>query len=389
MSDIRFGIIGLGNMGSTYLFAMFEAGAIDGAYVSAICDINEDKLTAAKERLTRDGVACYTDYLELLDSGKVDAIMIETPHYLHPRIAIDALERGIAVLCDKPAGVYTKQVREMNEVAAAEKALFGMMFNQRTNCIYRKMREMIAGGELGTLQRVSWVVTDWFRTQYYYDSGTWRATWDGEGGGVLINQCPHQIDLLSWILGEQPKFVNAFCHYGKWHDVEIEDDVTAYLEFECGATGVFITTTGEAPGTNRLEISGSLGRLVSEGGKLIFYKNDVDSIEYLNISTASFSKPQVTTVEVECDGENPQHVGIINNFVRAMRGEEELIAEGTSGINGVDLMNAIELSGWRGGARVTLPTNEDEYLEELNRHRDVSRIKLGTDRAPTSTEGSY
>lgn len=389
MDKVRFGIVGLGNMGSTYLHDMFECGRIKDGYVTAICDINPDKIAAAREKLQRDDVACFLNYEEMLGSGLVDAVMIETPHYIHPDIAIAALNRGIHVLCDKPAGVYTKQVREMNEVAERSEAVFGMMFNQRTTVTYAKMREMIAEGAIGKLQRVSWIITDWYRTQYYYDSGNWRATWDGEGGGVLINQCPHQIDLISWIVGEQPSAVRGFCKYGAWHDVEVEDEVTAFLEYESGATGTFITTTGEAPGTNRLEISGTLGKLLVEGGKLVWYKNEKDSLEHVRTSQNGYKKPPYERIEVECEGVSTGHAGIINNFIGKLLGKEELLAPGTSGINGVDLMNAIELSGWNGGERITLPTDEDRYLAELTEKRKTSRIKVGPEHAAISAHGTY
>jgi predicted dehydrogenase len=368
---------------------MFEGGIIKDGTVTALADINPDKIDAVKARLTRDDVAYFEDYKEMIDSGLVDAIMIETPHYFHPEIAIYALERGIHVLCDKPAGVYTKQVKEMNAAAERSSAIFGMMFNQRTIDVYQKMRKMIADGELGEIQRVVFIITDWYRTQFYYDSGSWRATWDGEGGGVLINQCPHQLDLISWILGEQPSAVNGFCKYGRWHDIEVEDEVTAYLEYAGGATGVFITTTGEAPGTNRLEISGTLGKLVCDNGELTFYKNVADSIEYSKSARDGFSAPKCEAVKIECDRNAPQHAGIINNFISAILGREELFSTGISGIRGVELMNAIELSGWRGGARVTLPIDDDEYLEELTEKRKRSRIKNVKDIGAVSTEGSY
>ena len=389
MDKVRFGIVGLGNMGTSYLYTMFEAGKIKNGYVNALCDINPDKIAAVKEKLERTDVAYFEDYREMLDSGLVDAVMVETPHYIHPEIVIECLKRGINVICDKPAGVYAKQVREMNEIAKTSKAQFGMMFNQRTLPHYRKIKEMISGGELGELQRISWIITDWYRTQYYYDCGNWRATWAGEGGGVLINQCPHQIDLISWMLGTQPKYVNAFCHYGKWHDIEVEDDVTAYFEYENGATGTFITSTGDAPGTNRLEITGTLGKLVCEGEKLIFHKNKMDVKEHCRTATWGFKKPECEVIEVECEGETTQHVIIINNFIAALRGEEELFATGVSGINGVELMNAMELSGWRGGERITMPPDEDEYLAELNKRRESSRIKTGEEKGAVSTAGSY
>ena len=389
MEKVRYGIIGLGNQGSSYLLRIFEAGLAEDAVVTAACDNNPRKIVAAKEATCLEGITYFDNYIDMLDSGLCDAVLVETPHYDHPEMVIECLKRGINVISEKPAGVYTKQVREMNEVAEKSGALFGMMFNQRTNCLYRKMREIVLGGGIGELQRVTWIITDWYRTQYYYDSGNWRATWAGEGGGVLINQCPHQIDLISWVLGEQPKHVNAFCHYGKWHDIEVEDDVTAYLEYENGATGVFITTTGEAPGTNRFEISGTLGKLVCEGGNLLFYKNEVDSLQNSKTSESGYTKPKCEIITVATDGENPQHRGIINNFTRAILGKEELFATGVSGINGVELMNAIELSGWRGGARVTLPVNEDEYLSELNIRRATSRLKTGEDKGAVSTAGTY
>ena len=326
----------------------------------------------------------------MLDSGLCDAILVETPHYQHPEIVSECLKRGIHVICDKPAGVYTKQVREMNEVAKNSDAHFAMLFNQRTNCIYRKMREIIAEGGIGEIQRVTWIITNWFRTQNYYDSGSWRATWAGEGGGVLINQCPHQIDLVQWVVGKMPSKVRAFCHYGKWHDIEVEDDVTAYFEYDNGATGVFITTTGEYPGSNRFEVSGTKGKLLCENEKLIWYKNERDSKEVLNTFVGPMNgNMKATAEEVQTDGKNPQHAGIINNFANALLGKEEFFVDGKEGILGVELMNAIELSGWKNGAEVCIPVNEDEYLEELNKRRATSRHKVANDNVVIDTAGTF
>lgn len=389
MDKVRYGIIGLGNQGSTYALKIFDGGKANDAVVTAMCDIDETKIAAIKEKTTNKDAVYFTDYIEMLDSGLCDAILVEVPHYQHPEMVMECLKRGINVICEKPAGVYAKQVKEMNALAERSNAKFGMMFNQRTNCLYRKMREMIKNGDIGEIQRVTWIITNWFRTQIYYDSGSWRATWEGEGGGVLINQCPHQLDLVQWVVGMLPTKVNGFCHYGKWHDIEVEDDVTAYFEYENGATGMFITTTGEAPGTNRFEVSGTKGKLVCENGKLMFHKNIDDSSELIKSSPLAFVKAKPEIIEVETDGENPQHAGIINNFTAALLGKEELFVSGTDGIAGVELMNAIELSGWRGGERVSLPVNEDEYLEELNKHRATSRLKTNVANTVSNTEGSY
>lgn len=389
MEKIRYGVVGLGNQGTFYSVKLIDGGQTPDSVLTAVCDTNPEKLAAIKEKLVNSTPEYFDDYKKMLDSGLCDAVLVETPHYDHPEIVIECLKRGINVICDKPAGVYAKQVKEMNAVAEKCDAKFAMMFNQRTNCVYRKMREMIANGDIGELQRVTWIITDWYRTQIYYDGGDWRATWAGEGGGVLINQCPHQLDLVSWVIGEQPKYVNGFCQYGRWHDIEVEDEVTAYFEYANGATGMFITTTGEAPGTNRFEVSGTKGKLICENNVLTFHKNETDSQVWCKTSDHGFRKPQCEVTEVETDGENFQHAGIINNFSAALLGKEEMFVDGREGIRGVELMNAIELSGWKNGARVQLPVDEDEYLAELNKRRATSRHKATVASKVTDTTGTF
>ena len=368
MKEVRYGIIGLGNQGNFYT-KMFKEGTIKDGVITALCDNNPKKIEINKERYGLSDVKYFSDYIEMLDSGLCDVILVETPHYDHPGMVLDCLKRGLNVICDKPAGVYAKQVREMNAEAKKYDALFGMMFNQRTNCTYKKMREMIKNGDIGEIQRVTWTITTWVRTQQYYNSGGWRATWSGEGGGVLINQCPHQLDLLQWIVGELPTAVHGFCNYGKYHEVEIEDEVTAYLEYANGATGVFISTTGEWPGANHFEISGTRGKLVCEGGtKLTYYKNEVDTRDYIKDASIIGEKavPDVEVIEVDTGDDRPEHAGILNNFTQTLLGNEKLFVGGEEGIHMVQLMNAIEYSGWNGGERVVLPIDEDKYLAALN-----------------------
>ena len=388
MKEVRYGIIGLGNQGSTYIKEFFNKGKVANAKITALCDINPDKIALAKEYTKGQKIEFFTDYKIMLESGLVDAVMVETPHYSHPEMAQECLNRGIHALVEKPAGVYAKQVKEMNATAGKSHALFGMMFNQRTNCVYRKMREMIADGEIGELQRVVWVITNWYRPQAYYDSSNWRATWCGEGGGVLINQCPHQLDLLQWVVGEMPETVHGFCGYGKWHDIEVEDEVTAYFRYKNGATGVFITTTGEAPGGNRLEISGTRGKLLCENDKIEFYRLSEDINEFSARNEVLFGSPEVEKIDVETDGENPQHLGIINNFTQSILGKEKLFVDGTDGLRGVELMNAIEYSGWHGGAETHVPVNEDEYIAELNKKCVGSRTKNVSEKLADTT-GTY
>ena len=239
MDKVRLGIIGVGNMGSGHI-KNITAGKCPEIVVTAYADRKEDRRAWAKEVLP-DATA-FVEGEDLIKSDACDAILIAVPHYQHPGLAMLGFANNKHVMCEKPAGVYTMEVRKMNDAAALAKVTFAMMFNQRTNCVYRKMHQMVHGGELGEIKRVNWIITDWYRTQSYYDSGAWRATWGGEGGGVLLNQCPHNLDLMQWICG-MPNRVQAFCHNGKWHDIEVEDDVTAYMEYANGATGVFITTS--------------------------------------------------------------------------------------------------------------------------------------------------
>ncbi len=243
MDKIRFGIIGIGNMGSIHS-NNFKKGLIKNGVLTAACDLKPERLEWVRENIGPD-VALFSDADDMMKSGKVDAVLVAVPHYLHPPMAIEALKNHLHVLVEKPAGVYTRQVREMNRAAERSDRVFGIMFNQRTNPLYRKAKDLVASGKLGEIKRTNWIITDWSRTQSYYDSGDWRATWAGEGGGVLMNQSPHQLDLWQWICG-MPKRVRAFCNVGKFHDIEVEDDVTAYVEYENGATGVFITSAGVA-----------------------------------------------------------------------------------------------------------------------------------------------
>lgn len=384
MRKVRLGVIGIGNMGAAHCRSILE-GKTPDVELTAVADSNEKRRVWAREEFPQS-VQVYADNQEMMRSGLIDAVLIATPHYDHPSIAMEAFAHKIHVLCEKPAGVYAKAVRQMNEAAAKSDVVFAIMYNQRTNAIYRKMHEIMQSGEMGEFKRVVWLITDWFRSQFYYDSGAWRATWNGEGGGVLLNQCPHNLDLLQWLCG-MPSRVKAHCHEGKWHDIEVEDDVTAYLEFSNGATGVFVTTTGEAPGTNRLEISCENGKLLAENGKLMLYKNNVSDKVFSSTIQNNYEAPKAEICTVETDGENPQHVGVINAFASAILRGTPLVAAGEEGINGLALSNAMHLSSWL-DKTVSVPADEDLFLEELNKRRAVSRIKT-EESVYISTEGSY
>ncbi len=386
MRKIKLGIIGIGNMGSGHARSVLEGKCPDFELV-AVADTNPERLTWARENLS-GALETFPDAASLLDSGMVEACIIAVPHYDHPSLAIQCMEKGVHVMVEKPAGVYTAQVREMNEAAARHpEVVFGMMFNQRTNCVYRKLRELVHSGKYGRMRRANWIVTHWYRPQCYYDSGDWRATWAGEGGGVLLNQCPHQLDLWQWICG-MPKSVQAHMRFGQWHDIEVEDDVTAYMEYEGGASGVFIASTGDAHGTNRLEIQMDRARFIVENDALSMLEYDVAEPEWTRTNRAPFATMPAKEVVVETDGLNPQHAGVLNAWGGAILRGEPLVARGEEGVNGLMLSNAMHLSAFL-GKKVELPIDEALYRDELMKRVATSRRKTGGAAVFADTRGSY
>lgn len=371
VDKVRVGIIGIGNMGSHHANYIAK-GEIPGAQLTAVCDTNPDRLKWARENLGED-VKIFDSSDALFASKCVDGVMIVTPHYDHPPLAIEAFKHGLHVLIEKPAGVYTKQVREMNEVAQKTDRVFSIMYNQRTNPIYQKVRDLVQTGELGEIKRTIWIITNWYRTQSYYDSGGWRATWAGEGGGVLLNQDPHQLDLWQWMAG-MPKRVRAFCGFGKYHDIEVEDDVTGYVEYDNGATGLFVTSTGEAPGTNRFEISADRGKLVVEDNKLTFWRLRTPERQFNKEWKSGFGMPECWKCEIPIKGVETGHRGITKNWIEAILKGKELLAPGIEGIRGLEISNAMYLSSWIDDW-VDIPVDEDLFYAELKKRIETSTYK--------------
>ena len=368
MDTVRIGIVGLGGMGSRHARTLL-AGEVPGAALTAVCDVRPERLAWAREHLSSE-LACFDDLDTFLNAGAADAVIVATRHYHHPSIAARCFASGLHVLTEKPAGVYTKQVREMNRAAADSGKVFAIMYNQRTDPLYRRLKEMIEGGELGEIKRTNWIITSWYRPQSYYDLGDWRATWAGEGGGVLINQAPHQLDLWQWCCG-MPERLRAFCYFGKHHDIEAEDDVTAFVEYPNGATGVFVTSTGDAPGSNRLEGTGDNGKIVVEDGRLTFWRLDVPEPRFRREHRTGSDQPGHTRVDIPVDGETTGHIGIMRNFVDAITDGADLLAPGEEGIRGLSISNAMHLSAWLDDW-VPGPPDEDRFLEQLQERSAAS-----------------
>ena len=384
MEPLKIGILGMGNEGRMFARRIL-AGECPEVELVAVCDHNPAQLAFVEENYPN--LVRFATKEEMYDSGLCEGIIIAVPHYDHPGFAMEIMRRGLHVMVEKPAGVYTKQVREMNEEAKKHDVVFGMMFNQRTNCVYRKMRELVQSGKYGNIRRTNWLITNWYRPQAYYDSGDWRATWSGEGGGVLMNQCPHQLDLWQWICG-MPVKVQTQMHFGKWHDIEVDDDVTTYVEYANGATGVFITSTGDACGSNRFEIQMDKAKLIAEGDKLTVIELDVAEPEFTKTNTAPFGSPKKQEIDPELDGQNRQHMGVLSAWAKAVRLGEPLVAGGEEGIHGLTLANAMYLSAWK-GQTITLPFDEDEYYEELMKRVATSRRKTNVVAQTADTAGTF
>jgi predicted dehydrogenase len=384
MDKVRLAVIGIGNMGSAHAKAIFD-GKISNATLSCVADIDEDKLKWAGEAFG-EKVARFRDYNELLSSGLADAVIIATPHYLHPVIAIAAFNKGFHVLTEKPAGVDTTEVEAMNEAASASGKTFAIMFNQRTDSLYLKLARSVREGKLGTIKRFVWIINNWYRTQAYYDSASWRASWNGEGGGALLNQCPHNLDIWQWILGV-PDTLKAFCHEGRFHDIKVEDDVTIYAEYKSGASAVFITSTGEFPGTNRLEISGTKGKAVVENGKLEFFILDDDERNICFSSDEAMPKAHYSEEIIEAQKAEDGHILIIRNFVNNILFGEELIAPGEQGIKSLQISNAAYLSTWT-NSEVSVPADKRLFSRLLNEKKEREIIKYHSDAHTASLKES-
>lgn len=371
MSKVKFGIVGIGNMGSSHVKSI---NGMSNGEITCVCDIDPKAFERIAPEM-RENIRCFTSLDEFLAFPELDAVVVAVPHYDHPSVAIKALNAGKHIVVEKPITVHKKMAQELLiESAKHPDKVRALMLNQRTIPAHRKIKQLIDSGELGTITRVNWIITDWFRSQNYYDSGDWRASWRGEGGGVLLNQCPHQLDLMQWFFG-MPEKVRATAKLGKFHDIEVEDEVNAYLEYADGKTGNFIASTGEMPGTNRLEITATRGRLVFENGKLEFIRNEIPTDTYIKTSTQGFKKSDNWLCNINVSGEaGNQHQKILINVANAILNGEELISPLEEGIKGLELGNAMLLSGLKDQS-VTLPVDAEEFAGHLEKLIAGSRYK--------------
>lgn len=371
MNQVRTAVIGVGNMGSAHT-SCIAGGRINGLHLSALCDISPERQAYCRSKYP--DVPCFASVAGLLASGTADAVVVAVPHPSHSDVAIQALTAGLDVLVEKPIDVALSKAMQLCETADQCGRVFAVMLNQRTNPLFRKAREIVQSGQLGELKRTVWLITNWYRTQHYYDSGAWRATWAGEGGGVLLNQAPHNLDLWQWICG-MPESVTAWCDVARYHRIEVEDDATILTRYANGATGVFITSTGEAPGTNRLEITGDKGKLVLEGGVLKWWKLRLPERRVCFESEENFAHIPYDYEEITPDAPETAHAGILQNWANAIRNGETLLSPGRDALNELTISNAAYLSQWTGNAPIMLPMDTAAFDRLLAERIAESSLK--------------
>lgn len=356
MKEVRLGIVGVGNMGQYHVQSALQ-GKISRCRLTAICDTDTAQMAAFPT------VKQFTDSAAMIRSGEIDAILISSPHYSHTTIGIDAFKNGLHVLTEKPLSVHKNDCERLIAAHTDKSKVFGIMFMSRTEPAWKKLKQLITSGALGTINRIHWEITDWFRTDTYYASGGWRATWKGEGGGILSNQCPHNLDMWQWLFG-MPSKITGFCNFGKRHAIEVEDEVTAYMEYENGCTAVFTATTGEAPGTNRLEIAAEMGKVVVEHGKIHFTRNEIPATEALRTSTDAYNPPPNWEIDIPTPGHGGAHNEVTQKFIDAILDGTPLIARAEDGLRAVELANAMVYSSLI-KQTVSLPLDGDAYEKKL------------------------
>ena len=366
MQRVRFGVIGIGGMGVAHAHLIQR---VQEAELAAVCSASLERTQQVARQF---GVPGFTDYRELLQSGLVDAVLVATPHPLHAEVAECAFQHGAHVLCEKPLAISISEGRRMVAAAQQHGCLLGAMLQMRTERHFRLARRAVEEGVIGDLLRVHLIAT-WCRSEAYYRSASWRGTWSGEGGGVLMNQAPHHLDLFCWLAG-MPKRVTAQIRT-RYHQIEVEDEAFAQLEYPNGAHGYVYVNVNEVPFTRRFELVGECGKLIVDGEQVTVTCTAPPIPEYMNTVQDMWAMPAVVTWQTELDDSVTGHEAVIRNFVQVVLGREQrLIAPGEEALQSLELANAMVLSAVR-QKPVELPLNEHEYDALLAELRSASRPK--------------
>lgn len=365
MNQVRMAVIGTGSMGKKYA-QMIAAGSVKDMVLTAVVCRSEANIEWAKEKLNQE-VQIFPDADTLYAHGDLfDAVMIVTPHKLHPEMVKQGLLAGKHMFCDKPAGVSMKQCEEMARLAREKDLKFAMMFHQRMYGKYLRIKELLEQNEIGVIRRVMMENSRYYRTQYYHKSGSWRSSWTGEGGGALINQGQHILDIWQWLVG-MPQSVQAVIPFGKYNDFDVDDEATILMEYPDKRTAVFILTTGEGSWTERLEIVGSKGTILLEEDKLTISRYDQDLTEYGKNAQCNAREQMKETLTVEdYPKEKEPYEEMLADFADAILTDGSVAVSGLEGLHALELTNAAYLSAFT-GKKISLPMDADEYEKELTR----------------------
>lgn len=365
MTDkIRVALVGVGVMGSKYA-DMIVSGEVKNMVLTGVVARNLKAQEWAAILVNAEGLHpnVYRDVDDMFaHADDFDAVIIVTPHKTHEEIAVRAFELGKHVLCDKPAGATIGQAQNMTAASKQYDKVYGMIFHQHRYPKYLYIKQALENGELGELKRMLMVNSRYFRTAHYHQSGSWRSSWNGEGGGALINQGAHILDIWQWLFG-MPQKIYAEIPFGKYNEFKVDDEATISMRYENGATGVFMLTTGEAVWQERLEIVGTKGRMLLEDDILHIYRYSKDSTEYIATEDVNSREHLAITEEVINFGKAEEpYVEILENFAEAVISGDSsiLIAPGEEAINQLMLTNGAYCSAWK-GMPVCLPLDAEEY----------------------------
>ena len=362
---VRLGVVGPGNIGRKHIDNVV-AGHVPECAITALCSRHPPDAAIAP------GAQHFSSLEALLDSGRCDAVIVATPTCNHLQAGAAVLRSGLHLMMEKPLGLSIAE----GEALLAQQGpaqVFALMLNQRTDPLFTAMRDCIDSGQLGELTRTQWTMTHWFRPEVYFKVSDWRATWKGEGGGLLLNQCIHNLDVYQWLCG-MPASLHAFCRFGRYHDIEVEDEVSAFFSYASGASGVFVGSTGESPGVNRFDVIGDSGSLCFDGERLLLTQNAQSTQQYSRTTRDMFGQPPSHTRDITPERAVNQHAIVLDNFVQAIRNDEPLIAPAREGLNSLALANAMLLSSWENTA-VDLPLDAARYQQALEQRMAVSQLR--------------
>lgn len=351
---MRFGVVGYGNIGQAHV-ATLTGDAVERARLTGVVSGSDTPLPP--------GVTRYATLEDMLSADATDVVLIATPTMTHPNLGMAALAAGRHLVMEKPVAMSALQARRLIE-AVPDGVQAAVMLNQRYHPVYREIKNIVSAGDLGRVVRFNWIMTGWYRPDVYFLVSSWRGTWPGEGGGALLNQCIHNLDVLQWVLG-LPESVVADVRFGKFHEIDVEDEVTAMLSYADGATGVVVASTGEAPGINRLDIVGDRGTLSFDGERLSVEISQQSVSEHCASTHEMFGVPEFVKQEVPVRAELNQHACVLQDVVDAVLDGSTLATPLAEGVGSVELANAMLLSAWE-ERRVSLPLDAEHYQSGLD-----------------------